>query len=464
MPDIKIEKLDLPSHIKSRSLFQNIQDEPFAMLLDSAESTHPNSNFDIIVANPVATIRQFSDGSINEESVIKASSHNKQRPKGNPFESAQSLLTLLEKHQVPDTHLPFLAGLLGYASYDSGRHLERLPELANNPYNSPNFVVGLYSWSIIKDYQSGTFYLCYAEAFGKPDLTGILVDEPQSEKFNLTAPWQSNLTRQEYFSGIEKIHQYLLAGDCYQVNFAQRFSSQYSGSEWQAYLALIEANHAPFSAYINVPECVIISCSPERFVSVKNRQVETKPIKGTLPRSTDPAQDQQNAVTLQNSSKDRAENLMIVDLLRNDLSKTCEANTVEVSELFAIESFPAVHHLVSTIRAKIKANHSPLDLLASAFPGGSITGAPKIRAMEIIEELEPHRRHIYCGSIFYLGLRDDFDSSICIRTLLLEQDNIYCWAGGGIVADSKAEAEYQESLDKVHKILPVLANLGEVSE
>ena len=189
--------------------------------------------------------------------------------------------------------------------------------------------------------------------------------------------------------------------------------------------------------------------------------METKPIKGTRPRFSDEAKDAQSAQSLLTASKDRAENLMIVDLLRNDLSKHCKPHSVKVPELFALESYEAVHHLVSTVVGELNDDATPLDLLASSFPGGSITGAPKIRAMEIIDELEVHRRNIYCGSIFYMGFREDMDSSICIRTVLAENNRLHCWAGGGIVLDSVPSEEYQETLDKVSKILPVLESINQ---
>ena len=265
------------------------------------------------------------------------------------------------------------------------------------------------------------------------------------------------MDKNQYVDKIAQVNAYLRSGDCYQVNLAQRFDAPYSGDEYQAYLRLRGANKAPFSAFIRIPEAVIISISPERFLSVDSQgKVQTKPIKGTRPRSPDNAIDQQNIQALRGSSKDQAENLMIVDLLRNDLSKSCQPHSVSVPALFEIESFAAVHHLVSTVTGQLAEQQTALSLLRGAFPGGSITGAPKIRAMEIIEELEPQRRNIYCGSIGYLGIDGDMDTSICIRTLLLENSHLYCWAGGGIVLDSTALDEYQESLDKVCKILPVL--------
>ena len=268
------------------------------------------------------------------------------------------------------------------------------------------------------------------------------------------------MTKPEYLQKFEQIQQYLQSGDCYQINLAQRFSANYQGDEWQAYLRLRVRNAAPFSAFIRLTDCAILSISPERFIEVNQRRVETKPIKGTKPRFANPQDDKQSAEALQNSPKDRAENVMIVDLLRNDLGKVCSPGTVKVPSLFAIESFPAVHHLVSTITGELAPQHQAIDALAAAFPGGSITGAPKVRAMQIIEELEPHRRNIYCGSIGYLSVHGHMDTNIAIRTLVCANNTIYAWAGGGIVADSNGESEYQETFDKVGKILPVLTELA----
>ena len=219
-------------------------------------------------------------------------------------------------------------------------------------------------------------------------------------------------------------------------------------------------NNAPFSAYLNIDDIKVLSISPERFIQIKQNKVQTKPIKGTRPRSNDPTQDEKNKRSLSLANKDKAENLMIVDLLRNDISRACKPGSVKVPKLFDIESFPAVHHLVSTIEGELAEDKSAIDLIRGAFPGGSITGAPKIRAMEIIEELEPHRRNIYCGSIGYISACGNMDTSITIRTLTCLNGRIICNAGGGIVADSVCDEEYQETFDKVNKILPVLGELN----
>ncbi|STQ80523.1 Para-aminobenzoate synthase component 1 [Hafnia alvei] len=239
----------------------------------------------------------------------------------------------------------------------------------------------------------------------------------------------------------------------------QRFSASYQGDEWQAFLRLNEHNKAPFSAFVRLPESAILSVSPERFLQLEQKNISTRPIKGTLPRLADPIADKLQAKKLASSRKDQAENLMIVDLMRNDVGRVAQAGSVRVPELFVVEPFPAVHHLVSTITATLPNNLDATDLLRACFPGGSITGAPKIRAMQIIEELEPQRRNVYCGSIGYMSCCGNMDTSITIRTLLAENGKIYCWAGGGIVADSQVDAEYQETFDKVGKILPILGDV-----
>ena len=285
------------------------------------------------------------------------------------------------------------------------------------------------------------------------------------ETFSLTNNWQSNMDKASYDEKFQHVQNYLLSGDCYQINLAQRFSANYQGNEFDAYCALRETNKAPFSAFLRFENSSVLSISPERFLQKNESKVQSKPIKGTKPRSDNPKVDQQNSIDLLNSEKDRAENLMIVDLLRNDISKVCVPGSVKVPKLFDIESFPAVHHLVSTVEGELSKEYQATDLLAASFPGGSITGAPKIRAMEIIDELEPHQRSIYCGSIGYISACGNMDTNITIRTLLCEKNTIsnestiYCWAGGGVVADSKVDCEYQETFDKVNKILPVLSAL-----
>jgi para-aminobenzoate synthetase component 1 len=270
----------------------------------------------------------------------------------------------------------------------------------------------------------------------------------------------SNFTPDSYASAFAAVQNYLRAGDCYQINLAQRFSAAATGDALGAYLTLRNLSPAPYSAFLNFPQSKILCASPERFLRVQNGSVETKPIKGTRPRSSDAQLDRQLGEALRSHPKDRAENLMIVDLLRNDLGKSCIPGSVRVPKLFELETFANVHHLVSTVEGKLAEGRDALDVLRDCFPGGSVTGAPKQRAMQIIEQLEPNHRGIYCGAIGYVGFDGNMDSNIVIRTLVYSDNKIHCWAGGGIVADSEEKSEYQETLDKASAMLELLQHYG----
>jgi para-aminobenzoate synthetase component 1 len=287
------------------------------------------------------------------------------------------------------------------------------------------------------------------------------VDQPEpATGFKLLQPFAPTLTRQQYSESIGAIKNYIASGDCYQTNFTQHFSARHQGDLWQAYLTLRDASPAPYAVFWQWADKAVMSLSPERFIKadIDNDQitVETKPIKGTVLRGSTVEQDQDNAIELLNSTKDRAENLMIVDLLRNDLGKNCEPGSIGVPELFSLESFPNVHHLVSTVTGVLRSDRTVIDLLRDSFPGGSITGAPKKRAMEIIEELEPVKRSLYCGSIGYISASNNMDTNIAIRTLIADGDNIHCWGGGGIVADSDPDKEFEESMNKIRLLLQTL--------
>ena len=423
-------------------LASHCADEPWFLFLDSCE--HPQGRYDMLFRQP---LKKFIE--LRQEQPW-------------PQYLQQQLQTQCDYSGPSD--LPFQGGLAGAFSYDAGRVLEQLPEQALADIDLPDLAVGYYSNALIFDKRSAQYWLLaqedewqlQAEFWQACDIGPAL--QPQ---FRLTSGWQSNLSADEYQQRFKQIIAYLNAGDCYQINLAQRFSAEFTGHPWDAYRHLRASNKAPFSVYMKLADGALLSLSPERFLKVDaNGQVETKPIKGTLPRDPDPQRDAQLAEQLQNSSKDRAENVMIVDLLRNDLSRLCRPHTVHVPKLFAIESYPAVHHLVSTVVGELQSAQQAIELLGACFPGGSITGAPKIRAMEIIEELEPHRRSFYCGSFGYFSQHGQSDTNIAIRTLVLDVNTAHCWAGGGIVADSQAANEYQETLDKVAKILPILEQLG----
>ncbi|KAB0463498.1 aminodeoxychorismate synthase component I [Vibrio kanaloae] len=446
---IQIKPLEYQSTL-AKQLFSHIENLPWAMLLRSASENHVDSRYDILVAQPIATFETIgvkTTVNVNEERKVSES---------DPFELLdqyqQQLLPAAKGHP----ELPFVGGALGYFSYDLGRRVETLPSLAKRDINAPDMAVGLYEWAIVVDHKLKTACVVGQNIEAHWNWLSEQQGKSQTEEFRLTTPWQSNMSEQSYSDKFEHVQEYLLSGDCYQINLAQRFNAKYQGSEWLAYEKLEQYNSAPFSGFIRLTECAIISVSPERFLELNSGTIETKPIKGTRPRSEDPIIDDANAQDLASADKDQAENLMIVDLLRNDIGRVAKPGTVHVPKLFDIESFPAVHHLVSTIRADLDDQYSATALLRACFPGGSITGAPKVRAMQIIEELEPHRRSAYCGSIGYISRNGRMDTSITIRTLVAENNTLYAWAGGGVVFDSDCASEYQETLDKLSRILPVL--------
>ncbi|MFM4957480.1 aminodeoxychorismate synthase component I [Aeromonas veronii] len=427
------------------------------MLLESAGPLGADNGFDIITADPLATLE--TRGEVTTLRVGANISKHHEDPLALLAHTQQQLLGELE---LCATHLPFIGGALGLFGYDLGRRFERLPVQAAADIAVPDMAVGIYDWALLRNVATGDWQLVHwGDEAGLANRLAWL--EQQQAKpapaFALQGSWQSNMSRAEYGEKFARIQEYLAAGDCYQINLTQRFSAPYQGDEWQAYCLLATANKAPFSAFIRLPESALLSLSPERFLLLDGRHIETKPIKGTRPRHPDPATDRQVARELTLADKDRSENLMIVDLLRNDIGRVSRPGSVSVPHLFAVESFPAVHHLVSTIHGELDARWQGVDLLRACFPGGSITGAPKIRAMEIIEELEPQRRNAYCGSIGYLSQHGRMDTSICIRTLIAEAGRLHCWAGGGIIADSDADSEYQETYDKVARILPPLSAL-----
>lgn len=484
------------------ALFNTVEHKAWSFLLDSCQQSKRDGRYDIIVSSPCLTY-EFKQGvhvlagdwtisaghKVNPQAKYKVPTHlfktdmiRSGCPYQNLAELQETFNALFDKSSIEKFDIPFIAGALGVFGYDGNTSSDNIKDNDPDQYKMPDISVGFYHSSIVYDNVTQILYIfsideCFVENTLKC-ITNFSASVPFKTKFSLLEPWQSNMSKDIYCEQFTKIAAYLRAGDCYQVNFAQRFQAQYQGSEWLAYCKLRKANNAPFSAYVRLPTSTILSLSPERFLLVKEAQVETKPIKGTRKRDPDPTIDKGLADELLSAEKDRAENLMIVDLLRNDLSKHCQPHSVDVPKLFALESYPAVHHMVSTVVGKLRTNVSVYDLMKGAFPGGSITGAPKIRAMQIIQELEPDKRAIYCGTIGYIGIRGDMDTNICIRTLLAErytskksdgknksESNIlYCWAGGGIVIDSQDTDEYLESLHKVAKILPILDKYTTVNE
>lgn len=443
----------LPYFSDSAALFAPFAGEAWAVFLDSGYPRSTQGRYDIISANPVCTLVTHGDTTtITSTNEVIISTEN-------PFELVKSELTRYgELFESPDFDLPFNGGAIGYFAYDLARRLEFVPQIAQDAEHVADMAIGIYNWAVIVDHKTKQSYLVCYDASQTADLIArfSILPSTQSTPFVVTSDVQANYSSDGYSRVFQKIKHYLKEGDCYQVNLTQRFSAKCEGDTWQAYQALREINAAPFSAYLNFPDVRILSSSPERFLKLTGRHVETKPIKGTRPRKSEHVENDAQIANLLNSPKDRAENVMIVDLLRNDISKVCKNGSVQVPKLFEIESYSTVHHLVSTVTGELADNQHALDLLQHCFPGGSITGAPKIRAMEIIEELEPHRRGIYCGSIGYIGFNGNMDTNIAIRTLVQSDDTIRFWAGGGIVNDSVVEEEYQESFDKAAAMFQVL--------
>ena len=430
--------------------FAPLSTSPWAMMLHSGFADHPHNRYDIIVAQPCTTLVTRGDVTVVSDAEKTETSSD------DPLRLLQKVLADCPFSNTPLPDLPFIGGAVGLWGYDLGRRFENLPQRALNDISVPDMAVGIYDWALIVDHHRQVVtLLCYGDVNAR--LTWLQQQQaPTVAPFALTSRWQSNMSRQQYGEKFRQVQAYLQSGDCYQVNLAQRFQASYQGDEWQAFVRLNRANRAPFSAFLRFDDSAIMSLSPERFIQLEQGHIQTRPIKGTLPRLEDPIADAEQARRLAHSPKDRAENLMIVDLMRNDIGRVAVPGSVRVPELFVVEPFPAVHHLVSTITATLPAALHATDLLRAAFPGGSITGAPKVRAMEIIDELEPHRRNAWCGSIGYLSVCGNMDTSITIRTVTASEGTLYCSAGGGLVADSEEGAEYQETFDKVNRILSQL--------
>ncbi|WP_245662967.1 aminodeoxychorismate synthase component I [Endozoicomonas arenosclerae] len=448
----------------SSPYFEPFSEQPWACYLDSCSSSlkkEQHSRFDIITAIPWAVV------TVDDQSVIKVTNQvtgeTQVISEQSPFNVLDELLSTMTPVDEPD--LPFTGGALGFWGYELCSLIE--PErIQPRSLETPLMSVGLYHWAIISDHHlNKTLFVSH------PDMPAEnreqVLDQIRSKtdslgaRFQLQEKFSATISEDEYKSAFDKVQQYILAGDTYEVNLTQEFTSRYNGDCWQAYKHLRTVSPAPYSAYLSHPDVKILSHSPERFIKVTERKVETHPIKGTRPRGKTPAEDLAQAEELLSSEKDRSENLMIVDLLRNDLGKVCKAGSISVPRLFELESYANVHHLVSTVTGELSPEHSVLELMEGAFPGGSITGAPKIRSMEIIRELEASARNVYCGAIGYISCNDKMDSSITIRTLIAQNHKLHCWGGGAIVADSDCHQEYQESITKVKNLMTALETFCE---
>ena len=474
-----------PTEVCSRFL-----DLPYVFFLDSAATQHPDGQYSFLAADPVLIVR--SKGATTEVRRREDPAWN--RVSGDALSTARSYLPRVAVEPVSGLP-PFQGGLAGYIGYDWGAMLERLPVARYDDLAIPDLVLGLYDWVIAWDHRIGTAWLISTglpdteagarerrarermdlvrerlggrtggrtggRADGRPDAPGFAAPSYPVEGIDgaRKIDLRSTFTHRGYLDAVARVREYIIAGDIFQANLSQRFQSALTEAPFALYRRLRQRNPAPFAAYLAFDDIAVLSASPERFLRLdEKRQVETRPIKGTRPRGLGPMHDAALGRALAESAKDRAENVMIVDLLRNDLSRVCRPGTVRVPELFALEHHPTVHHLVSTVLGELAPGADAVDLIRAAFPGGSITGAPKVRAMEIIAELEPTQRGVYCGSIGYLSATGAMDTSIVIRTYLALGGEVYFQAGGGIVADSDVELEYRETLDKARALIETLA-------
>lgn len=470
-------------HHDSARLFACIARQPWAMFFDSGQMLNPITGkpgsqygrYDVLVADPFITFVS------NEQQTVVCERERTYISVDDPFALIKQAML---PYQVDKCDLPFTGGAAGYFGYDLARRLEKLDHKASNSDAIPPMQIGIYDWAVVVDHRNKTAQLVshgfdtktrehwdalcamFDAAFNsgtEPEVIGS-----SEAGFAVTSAIHSNMNKEAYQAAFNAIKAYIHEGDCYQVNLAQRFAASAQGDAWLAYQKLRQISPAPFMAYMNLSNMQVLSGSPERFLQVVDGHVETRPIKGTRPRANDAKQDNKYAVELQSSTKDKAENLMIVDLLRNDISKNCKIGTVKADQLFQLQSFANVHHLVSIVTGELQTTKTAIDLLCGCFPGGSITGAPKLRAMQIIEELEPHRRGVYCGAIGYIGFDGNMDTNIAIRTAvyITKEDHtseISFYAGGGIVADSDLDKEYAETLDKASSMLKVMRYFSDAS-
>jgi para-aminobenzoate synthetase component I len=463
--------VEIPNPPSPSQAFEAFKDRPFSFFLDSGMDPQRLGHYSFIGSDPFLIMRSRG----RDITLIRPEGETD--ISGNPFDVLGELLREYKLDGNP-TVLPFVGGVVGYLSYDLGHFIERLPSKAVDDLQLPECYLAFYDAGAIFDHLEGRAYVA---ATGFPekrsdwqkraearlekmkrtvaqaprleeDKTSYL-DQPVSKRVNL----RSNFTHERYLEAVERAREYIKAGDIFQVNLSQRFEADMPLPPYELYRRLRKINPAPFASYLNFDGVTVVSASPERFLRLRGDRVETRPIKGTRPRGKDPAADQALARELVNSFKDKAEHVMIVDLERNDIGRVCRFGTVRVSELMALEKYATVFHLTSTVEGRLRPGKNAIDLLKATFPGGSISGAPKVRAMEIIDELEPTRRSVYTGSIGYLSFDGGLDLNIVIRTILVKEGKAYFQVGGAVVYDSDPESEYVETLDKAKALIQALS-------
>ena len=444
---------------------------PFPLWLDSAATGNPHARYSYVAADPSVVIRGF--GARTEISKPHSGDNGWTPVDDHALAVAREVMRPFRTDQVSGLP-PFQGGLAGYLGYEFAGALERVPQPHPRDRSLPDVVLALYDWVIAWDHHTSDAWIISTgvpaasserrrRAETRLSLIKKLLATPSLSQ-DEAAGWAetggvvSTFSPASYRAAVTRVRDYILAGDIFQANLSQRFAAPLPCPPFELYTQLRSRNPAPFAAYFEVGDTAVLSVSPERFLRLEqDGSVETRPIKGTRPRGADAKNDARLARELLSSDKDRAENVMIVDLLRNDLSRVCRPGSIHVPALCSLESHPTVHHLVSVVRGQLGSDEDAMSLLAATFPGGSITGAPKVRAMEIIAELEPTARSVYCGAIGYVGFNGTMDTSVAIRTAIAEDGKLYFNAGGGIVADSDPDAEYRETLDKAQAFIQVLS-------
>ncbi|MGL4989743.1 MAG: aminodeoxychorismate synthase component I [Sarcina sp.] len=446
---------EIETSLDLHNIYELWKNEKNTIFLDSSKKDSKYSNYSFVGINNFLKFTSKKNNTFINDVLVDE----------NPFET---LDTLLKKYKIDiESNMPFISGAIGYIAYDTVRILENFEELSKEDYDIWDMYFLFYDNLIIKELDSGKVYITglgikeESQISIKNIKTMILNFEKSfKKKKNILTKqnsiFESNFTKDEYITAVNKVKKYIEEGHTYIMNLTQRFKCKNTEDSYNLYLKLREINSAPFSCYLNLDNVEIISSSPERFLNIIDSMVETRPIKGTMPRGNTLKEDLFNSNILLNSEKDKAELLMVVDLERNDLSKVCKVNSVKVTELFELEKYSTVFHLVASIQGKLEDEVSNVDCIKATFPGGSITGTPKIRTMEIIEEIEQIKRGLYTGVIGYFDFRGNCDFNIVIRTIIKQNNIAYFNVGGGITIESDPESEYQETLDKAKALMRVL--------
>lgn len=450
--DVQAAPYDPPAGVADlTALFTPLRRHPYAMLLLSGGDLDC-AGYSLMGWAPFLVVkskgRRVAVSQGGDERVLEE----------DPFQVLEEVLGSLELPGPPPVP-PCTAGGFGFLAYDLKNHLERLPATAVDDLGLPEMVWAFPRKMLVHDRKAGRFWqvtVIHEDALGRKTAAAELPGIDDSLGSYEVGPLTSNFTREAYLQAVSRIREYIRQGDVYQVNLSQRFSFPLQGEAYRLFLRLFALNPAPFYAYLNCRDFIILSTSMERFLYRQGDYLETRPIKGTRPRGKNPLEDAAFRRELEESLKDDAELSMIVDLLRNDLGKVCEARTVKVKEHKRLEAYQNVYHLVSIVTGKVGAGCSHVDILKATFPGGSITGCPKIRSMEIIDELEPNVRHVYTGAIGYLGLHRNLDLNVAIRTAVISNGMAHFSVGGGVVYDSDEVAEYEETLHKGRTLFGVI--------